>query len=179
MLTLQAMWRGPGKTLALLAMGALSVLGMTGCSLLLDFSEPPAPPADASVDASPDAAIIDPALCSAYEPNEDPVNAREITPGSSLAAAICTDVDRDFYKFTLAADQTVTIEVVFTHAQGDLALTLYDNAVPPDELAAIDTQDDNEVDTRLLPAGTYVIQVLSNVQALNSYTLNLGVSAAQ
>jgi hypothetical protein len=105
---------------------SLLILGLPGCSLILDFSDKAAPK-DAAVDSP-----FPGDECAYGEPNDMVVDAFPITPGTDTGpAAICpngtgTD-DLDYYKFTVpAGTTTTTVTVDFTNARGDLDLKLYD-----------------------------------------------------
>ncbi|MBP6632960.1 MAG: PPC domain-containing protein [Kofleriaceae bacterium] len=105
-----------GRTLSL---GVLVAAAAPGCSLVLDFSYDAAPP---PVDA------INQTACDFREPNDDLASASPITTSDTGPAAICTDGDRDFYRFTVPdSSSTVTVAIAFASAGGvgDLDLTLY------------------------------------------------------
>lgn len=104
----------------------LLILASPGCSLILDFSDSAAPH---------DAAIDTPYTmeqCAYDEPNDTLDTAAVIAPGTDTGpAAICPNTagtdDLDYYKLTVPAGTTsVTIELTFTTALGDLDLALFD-----------------------------------------------------
>jgi hypothetical protein len=147
----------------------------SGCSLLLDFSDPLAP-ADAG---APDA--IDPSACSFGEPNDTQATAFALSPVSGQAAGICASGDRDYYAITVADGQTLAFTAHFkqTTMSGDLDLKLLDagGATVSQSLSA----DDDESITCMgdnppcpaLTAGTYVIEVygFGNTEG-NGYTID-------
>ena len=107
-------------------LASLLILASPGCSLILDFSDSAAPH---------DAAIDTPYTkdqCAYDEPNDTIDAAAVIMPATDMGpAAICptttgTD-DLDYYKFTVpAGTNTVTVQLTFTDAIGDLDLALFD-----------------------------------------------------
>lgn len=131
--------------IAPITLAALTVLMVTngGCSAILDFSgslvdagpQPDAALFDAdTTDADPTAPDAGPDPRTLFEPNNTFAEAATIVPGSYGPIAIYNVGDHDFYKFTLAALQDVTITVEFLQTDGDLDLKLYDAAftlIPP------------------------------------------------
>jgi hypothetical protein len=108
----------------------LFALPLAGCSLILDFSGEIAdggPGPDAvMIDADPLApdAPIDPKVI--YEPNNTQAEAYTLAPGAYGPIAIDPMGDHDFFKFTLDAPHDVTVDCLFTTANGDLDMRLYD-----------------------------------------------------
>jgi len=103
-----------------------SSCGLTGCSLVLDFSEG-AIPKDAQADAA-----FSQAECDFNEPNNSVGEAMLIDATTVGPAAICAVGfdDTDFYRFTVpAGTASVTIRVSFINSStGDLDLRLFDTA---------------------------------------------------
>ncbi len=102
------------------------VAACPGCSLLLDFSDSAAPH-DAAIDTPYTAA-----QCAYGEPNDSFDTAYPVMPGVDTGpGAICPTTsgvdDLDYYKVTVPASaSTVTVQITFTNAVGDLDLKLYD-----------------------------------------------------
>lgn len=74
----------------------------------------------------------------------------------------------------------LTIDLLFTHEQGDLDLFLFDNTLAggPGELAQSLTTDDNEmIGVAGLAAGTYYVSVDGWFGDTNTYTLSVPVPA--
>ena len=158
--------------------GAFALLLLPGCSLILDFSDPPAPPDAIGVDA------IDNAACSFGEPNDDQAHAFALSPGTSPAAGICANGDRDYYAITVADNQTMTFEILFHQdgQHGDLDEELLDSN--GQALARSLSSDDNEKivcpgtspSCLQLAAGTYYVDVFGFGDAtVNGYTINFSV----
>lgn len=104
----------------------LALVGASGCSLALDFSEK-AIPIDAQIDAP-----YTQEQCDYKEPNDSFDTAQVVTSADTGTAAICGGAaeDHDFYKFTVPAGTTkVVVKISFTNRpSGDLDLRLTDTA---------------------------------------------------
>jgi hypothetical protein len=151
----------------------LAALLSSGCSLLLDFSEPELP-------KFPDEE------CAAGEPNDLPAEATPL-PAEPVAAALCRrddGPDVDFFTLTVAPGQLITqLALRFSQAggEGDLDLYLYD-ATGNTELGKAVSDDSDETLTCLSAAcphtllpGTYLVEVREALRSLvgNRYTLEL------
>ncbi len=104
----------------------------------------------------------------------DAANAMELTlPATDKTGYVCKDVD-DWYKFDLTAGQSITIDLTFTHDDGDIDLKLYSDPAA-DAVETSGSMDDNEQITfTATDAGTYYLQIVSHyVDEGNSYTLNI------
>lgn len=169
-------WATLRRTLCIAALATAGLMTTGGCSLLLDFGGDE-PTGDGGINVGSDAFIIPPAACMASEPNNEYASPVDITPGT-LDAAICPGVDKDYYRFELTQDAEVTITATFDHAIGDLGMELYRTSDFRPELtpvATVDTQDDNETVTVQLTTDIYIVQIYSNLQGENLYTLDLTV----
>ncbi len=176
-------WRGR-------AVGALACLGTmvaaSGCSVILDFQDhTDAGPSDA---APPDAMLV-PDPCGVLEPNDDPSTAQVLTTGEARYAAICPANEKDFFKVTLAASQTLTFKVLFKNrgGAGDLDMSLKDST-GLNTIAESRSFDDDEGVTCPSPvgaspscpqlaAGDYIVSVfgaLPNVD--NVYKLDVTIT---
>jgi len=93
-----------------------------GCTLILDFDDPPAPPDAMVPDAIPDTA------CMFGEDNDSRTRAYALTPVTGQVAGICDAGDHDYYSLQVATGQALTFEIVFDQqgARGDLDLRLLD-----------------------------------------------------
>lgn len=101
----------------------------------------------------------------------------------NTAQALAEDVplqicagDLDFWSFQAQAGSQITVDVLFSHAAGDLDVRL----LGPDGMVVGQSQDsdDNEQVRLVAPAaGTYVLEVLGYMGAENSYRLSLDVQA--
>lgn len=154
---------------------AIALCLLPGCSLILDFSDPPAPPDAFTIDA------LGGAACTFDEPNETAAAAVAIDPVMGQDAAICEVGDRDFYAITVADNQTMTFEVVFAQqgTQGDLDEKLLD--MGGTTIARSLSTDANEKivcpgtspSCPQLAAGTYIVEVFGFADStVNTYTIN-------
>lgn len=151
---------------------ALATL-LAGCSLVLDFDQPPDPPPI-------DSAVTDES-CMAFEPNESPTAAAAITPGD-YTAAICGNGETDYYKITLDGLQSALVRITFQNRNGagdiDLRLLNSMGATTIDESRT--SADVEEVMcpggimcNGPLPAGEYIVQVLGfNAAVTSAYMLH-------
>lgn len=94
--------------------------------------------------------------------------------GTSLVSdvSIHTSTDRDFYKFTSTGLGTSAhyVDVLFSHANGDLDVRLLDSAGAT--LATSAGTDNNErLSLQRLAAGSYFVEVFGYSGARNSYSL--------
>jgi hypothetical protein len=150
-------------------------LGLGGCSLVLDFDDPP-PPADAS---QPDA--IDDAACTFGEPNDQRAMASVLDPITGTLAGICDDGDRDFYALTVADAQMLSFEITFVQvgARGDLDMRLLDvNGEVVSQSLSLDADEKivcpgEGPHCAQLAAGSYFIEVYGfSDSTKNAYTIN-------
>jgi hypothetical protein len=154
-----------------------AVVSGAGCSLVLSFDDP-------VIDASlgdgtgasdgPDRADGAP---DPYEPNDMPTGATAIEPGTLTGLSIAPDTDVDYFSFTTPGSADVSIDVLFTHALGDIDVRLF-NSTSPTAVGASAGEQDNEHITLTgamqPPAGTYYINVYSALGE-NTYDLTLSV----
>lgn len=165
--------------LRLAAMFTLSIV--SGCSLILDFSDSQIP-----IDAPPDTPYTQ-EQCMYKEPNDTVETAAMIDPSETGPAAICANdpEDTDFYKFTVpASTASVQIRISFvTSPKGDLDLKLLDST------GTMLAQSRGFLDTETitcpamspacaaLAAGDYIFQVLPGAaMATNPYTIALTIT---
>jgi hypothetical protein len=148
----------------------------SGCSLVLDFSQP------VTADATPDAVASD-VECLRGEPNNTSTSATSVTSADAGSAGICEPGDVDFYRFAVEpTSNTVTINVGFVSAAGDLDLRLFASDGTT-ALALANSFGDNEVLTcpsakcTKLTAGTYYLAVFGGTATdINRYTLRIDQS---
>lgn len=84
----------------------------------------------------------DPACPDPYENNDNAGEASPITPGN-FGLLICTG-DDDWFETTILAGETITIDLLFTHAQGNVDLVLYGDRSATNSIAESRTFSDNE-----------------------------------
>jgi hypothetical protein len=149
--------------------------GSSGCSLVLDFSDPPGP-ADASV---PDA--VPAAACDFGEANDTRTTAHTLAPISGQAAGICDPGDRDFFAIQVVEGQTMTFTITFAQdgSHGDLDMRLLDGA---DAIIArsLSTDADEGItcpgaapSCPALAAGNYFIEIFGFADStVNGYTID-------
>jgi len=166
--------------------GALtaSLLGLAGCSLILDFGGDliDGGPSDDSGSPPSDAADY----CDAFEMNNTQATATPIEAGS-FTAAICPKGDRDFYSFSVNGSQDVLIEITFDNmgGLGDLDMLLYSETgaelMPKGNgFGNSETIERSATSTEgRLPAGNYAVQVFAfDNQRENNYDFTLTVEGA-
>jgi len=111
------------------------------------------------------------------EPNNDPSQATHLAPGT-IQGRTCAD-DEDWFAVTAAAGDTIDVQLLFTHASGDLDLYLIDAQNPDPPLASSESSDDNEaINFTVASAGTYYVVVVPYNGAQNTYRLTLTVTPA-
>lgn len=92
-------------------------------------------------------------------------------PRAGETRQIC-DYDDDWYTFDVDAQRNVRLDLLFTHADGDLDIALYrDDSEQP--IATSAGASDGEVIEETLERGTYAVRVYGFVGAKNSYRLFL------
>ncbi|MBN2359435.1 MAG: PPC domain-containing protein [Deltaproteobacteria bacterium] len=132
--------------------------------------QPDAAGHDTSVQDSA-AACVDDTL----EENDDPSEATLLAPGT-VQGRTCPD-DEDWFAVTAAVGDTIDVQLLFTHAAGDLDLYLIDAQNPNPPLAESESMTDNEaVNATVATAGTYYVVVVPYAGAQNTYSLALTVT---
>jgi hypothetical protein len=159
------------------AAGVISLALMAGCTLILDFEDPPAPVDALQLDA------IDPGACELGEPNQTRPAAFPLDLATDLDAAICEPGDHDFYSISVDANQTVTVAMSFVQqgSRGDLDLRLYDGNGNVVARSASADSDERIVCPSATPpvcvqleAGPYFIEVYGfEDQHVNAYSIRV------
>ena len=91
-------------------------------------------------------------------------------PDFGESRQIC-DYDDDWYYFSLSRQQSLRVDLMFTHAQGDLDLALH-NANTTARIQVEGSLTDNEVlEVDSLPAGDYAVRVYGFGGAKNRYKI--------
>ncbi|MCB9530027.1 MAG: hypothetical protein H6701_16855, partial [Myxococcales bacterium] len=108
-----------------------------------------------------------------FEPNEDIDSATPIMAGSYADLSICGD-DVDFYAIEICAGGTLTLDVLFTHAGGDIDVLFGD---ADDIITSSESGSDNEQIVFLNdgPTATFYAQVFGFDGAENSYSLEVAI----
>jgi len=154
---------------------AISTTLVAGCTFILDFDDPPAPPDATVADAIPAAA------CSYGEENDSRAMAFVLDEVSAQSAGICDPGDHDFYSIAVAEGAELTFEILFEQdgPRGDLDMWLLDvnGGIVARSLSA-------DADERIvcpgtappcpqLAAGNYFVEVFGFADStLNGYTIN-------
>lgn len=117
------------------------------------------------------------------EPNNSATDASPITVGTYDNLSICdtevTPVDSDWYAIGLSSAQTLSVSVMFSHAQGDIDVHILAAKDTATVLAKADSSTDNEVLSFAVPsAGTYLIRVFGTGQSefKSPYSMELSTS---
>ncbi|HEY1098809.1 MAG TPA: PPC domain-containing protein, partial [Myxococcota bacterium] len=102
-------------------------------------------------------------------------NARAIAiDGTVSSGRICAG-DTDYFTFTLTETRTVTISTRFTDDDGDIDMRLKRGTETVQTAAGV---GDEELITRSLTAGTYVVEVYGFQQAANTFTIAVTAAVA-
>ena len=117
----------------------------------------------------------------AYEPNDDFSQAKTIVPGTTIRAYICTEGEQDYYKFTVAAGQHITVRLTNIPAGQDYDLYLDD---PSQTDVAVSNQSgnvDERIDYTAIVGGTYYIIVTgySGYSTTQPYSLRVDVNGGK
>ena len=110
----------------------------------------------ASPDDDDSAAL--PCPVDAWEPNDDYGSPTPITPGSYLDLSVCGD-DVDWFSFEAGAGQSIGVDLLFTDAEGDVDIDIYD----PNGwwIAQSNSNTDNEsLDVPAWSSGPWSVRVL-------------------
>jgi hypothetical protein len=128
--------------------------------------------------------ISDGCFDDANEDNDNPQSAADLNTVSTIEANIVCSSDEDWYKIDLTSGQTLRVNAIFDHINGDLDVLLHDaeilNATSPSEydlydaLVYGDSETDDEYITFLcIEDGTYYVRVYSySGTEENVYTLD-------
>lgn len=110
------------------------------------------------------------------EPNDTQAAAAALTPGT-LTGTVCPG-DPDFFSLTIPAGSTLSASLMFTNANGDLDLRLYNAAGSIVASSTTASQSTESFMYTATTAGTFALEVRGFLSATNSYTLVTGVTAA-
>ncbi len=106
-----------------------------------------------------------------FEPNGDSSVATSISEGNYQSLEICAN-DTDWFAIDASSGQSINVSVEFSHATGDLDMTLYDSSVS--QVANAQSTDDNEeISVEAGASGTYYLKVSGYNGALAPYSLVL------
>lgn len=111
---------------------------------------------DYGLDVSISGAPPNQCIADSFEPNDDIVAAPVITMGSYQNLGSCGD--DDYYRVDLTAGDTITIDALFSHAEGDIDLALLDTQGNV-ALTSETTSDDETIAAVINVTGTFTILV--------------------
>ncbi|MBW2257226.1 MAG: trypsin-like peptidase domain-containing protein [Deltaproteobacteria bacterium] len=116
-----------------------------------------------------------------HEDNDDLINATPLTAdfdewGNLYESGlqICTG-DDDWYSVDLGSNEMLTATILFTHANGDLEASLYFDDIEVDWSTT--TSDEEKVEFAPPGGGTVYLQVYGFDNAINTYAMDLAVTA--
>lgn len=92
-----------------------------------------------------------------YEPNDDAASARAMNPGSFSGLGACAGND-DFYSISLTTGQTLTASALFSHAEGDVDMTIIDPAGSVVD-SGISSDNDETVSHTATADGVHLVRV--------------------
>jgi hypothetical protein len=112
------------------------------------------------------------------EPNDERSSATDLGTGDSYDdLEISSATDSDYFAVQADAGDTITADIAFSHANGDLDMTLVDadgNYLD----GAISTTDDESVEYTVSESGTYYVEVYAYSDAPNSYDIDVNTSSS-
>ena len=112
-----------------------------------------------------------------YEDNDSCAAAQPVLPGTYSNLRVCPH-DVDWFSFQLNRGHTLTIDLLFSHAQGDVDIVLHDTDCTT-ELVPSTSSSDNEQVVYTAPAnGTYSARVYGHQGAENSYDMQVAIGPA-
>jgi len=114
------------------------------------------------------------------EPNDVPADAVEADVDVPMPGLMLCPNNEDWYKTLMYKDETIIIDISFTHASGDLDMKLYDPDVTPDNLldhqvaAALSTDDDEHIEYVIPADGYYYTRIFGyQLEDGNAYDLTV------
>lgn len=115
----------------------------------------------------------------ALEENDTQASAAAFTPGRRNGLSVCGG-DDDYYAITLQAGDQLTVDALFSSAEGDIDLRLLSPS-GASEASALGTGSNEHLEYAAMTAGTYVLRVNLYADAGsnpgNTYDLSAAVSA--
>ncbi|REK18073.1 MAG: hypothetical protein DWQ37_04915, partial [Planctomycetota bacterium] len=127
-----------------------------------------------SINPLGDASVLQAIVPDPYEPNDDFVGAADLGAAGHIeqpGLSIHDSLDEDYFSFTADATGDITVQALFTDAEGDLDLYVYNST--PSQIGSSASANDNEEVTFAAVAGeTYYVNVYGFNGATNaSYDL--------
>ncbi|MEM9491612.1 MAG: hypothetical protein AAGC55_20875 [Myxococcota bacterium] len=169
---------------AIASLTLLPLATLSGCSFLVDFSEPSASDEDGGTDPVDAPPTFLPTRCDVFEPAAgDDILQNDtqplLTPETNLEGSICQGTDRDYFRFSSENGGAVTVTLTYT-GDTQLGVRIHDR-----ELGVVDTSvfealgaDDNLTATataeQIDGSLQYVIEVFpEGGTGAADYTLNV------
>ena len=112
-----------------------------------------------------------------FEDNDTCAAAARVTPGTYHNLQICSG-DDDFFGVDLKAGDTVTVTILFSHAQGDLDMILFGTDCSTELSRGHSTTDNEQVTGTATADGTYYVMIYGYHGAENSYDMVIEVTPA-
>ncbi len=110
----------------------------------------------------------------ALEMNDDESSATTISGAFSNDAMTIHSSDVDVFRVTLTSSASLSVQLSFVHARGDIDLSLHAGQLGSAAIASSASSDDDEqLQAELLPAGTYFVRVFGYNGATNSYSITV------
>ena len=109
-----------------------------------------------------------------FEPNDLEFDARRMPPGTAAGLSVCED-DSDWYEVVGFGGNAMNIDLTFSHAEGDIDMELYDDALVTEDLA-VSSSDDESISFTPADTGLHFLEVYlaldSGPVEGNTYTLD-------
>ncbi len=115
--------------------------------------------------------VTDPTL-DTLEPNNDTGSATPVARPFAAQGLFVATQDRDMFKVTLAQAATLTVNVAFSHAAGDLDIYLFRSGSNRNIARSTGTSDQENI-SLALSAGTYFVMVLGYQGAQGAYDISV------
>lgn len=108
----------------------------------------------------------------ALEPNDSMAAATAVEFGAAVHGTVCAN-NVDLFAVDLSSGETLTAELIFAHANGDLDVSLHDSSGT--QIASANSTTDNErLDFTSAAGGRHFIRVYGYQGAANAYRLTVG-----
>ncbi len=121
-----------------------------------------------------------PCLDDALEENDDELSARLTTQGNYPGLRACT-MDEDFYDITLQAGDQITVNLTFSHAEGDIDMQLL-GLFGISVASAVSSTDNETLTYTTTNGGTFSLRVYlltdAGTRLGNDYGMNIAISGA-
>lgn len=107
-----------------------------------------------------------------YEPNNSEADATGASAGANAEGLTITAGDRDVFRIDVPSATTLTVNVAFSHASGDLDVDLFAGSLSSTRIAnGVSADDDERVQAEVGP-GIHYLVVYGYAGATNTYAIN-------